>query len=291
VIFGFRYLFIFLNKQNLNKSIVWIIITLTAVNTTSVAWFSTLYPEAFAFFCFWGFVFYSSESPKSSNLVKLLLFFILLIFTRYVYAVLGLVVLVNYHEYLKTNFIKYRADIIKYSIVFLIPVLLWGKYIINVEKENLSGISYFKRFEIDNPILYNIKCGLGLEKHHEVDKINGIPAFVSLFIPKTGIRNYSISVLLILAFVFGYILKQKNLALKKLLLSITLIMLGFLFAGTGFNRYWLILLPGFYLGYYFLWERLNLKTTWFIYLSLGIALIFAINEIRLDILIFNNYLK
>ncbi|GAA4883778.1 hypothetical protein GCM10023311_02530 [Flaviramulus aquimarinus] len=288
VILGFRYLFNFLVKQNLKENIVWVILALTAANTTSVAWFSTLYPEALAFFCFWGFIFYATELPKPSNLIKLLLFSILLVFTRYVYAVLGIVVLVTYYEYLKTNFKKYRIEIIKYSIIGLIPILIWGKYILNVEKENLSGISYFKRFEIENPILYNIKCGLGLEKHYEVDKINGIPAFISLFVPITGIRNYAISVILILAFVFGYILKRKNLALKKLFLSIILIMLGFLFAGTGFSRYWLILLPGFYLGYYFLWKKLNLKTKWFIYLSISIALICVINEIRLDILVLNN---
>ena len=291
VAFGFRFIFLFLNKQNLNKSIVWLILALIATNPTSVAWFSTLYPEAIAFFLFWGFIHYSTEPPKSSNLIRMLLFFLLIVLTRYVYAVLGLIVLVNYYDYLKVNFKKYRTQLVKYSIIFLIPVLFWGKYILNVEQENLSEISYFKRFEIENPILYNIKCGLGLEKHHEVSRINGVPAFVSLFIPKIGIRNYLISILLILAFILGYILKHKNSALKKLFLSIILIMLGFLFAGTGFNRYWLILLPGFYLGYYFLWEKLNLKTTWFFYLAFSIALIYVVNDIRLDILVFNNYLK
>lgn len=290
VILGFRYLYMFLLKLNLSRNIIWIILALTAVNPTSVAWFSTLYPEGLIFFCFWGFIFYASKKPKSISLIKLLFFFTLLVLTRYVYAILGLVLLITYYEYLKFNFNKYKLEIVKYSVVFLIPILLWGKYILNVENEGDSGISYFKRFKVENPILYNVKCGLGIEKHYEVNKINGLPAFVSLFIPKTGIRNYLISVLLIIAFAFGLLNKIKLKNIKKIVLSILLIMLGFIFAGTGFSRYWLVLLPGFILGYYYFFKSLRINDKWFIYLSQIISVIYVINEIRLDLIIINRYI-
>lgn len=290
VILGFRYLFLFLKAQKIRSIIIWGILALTAINTSSIAWFSSLYPEALIFVSFWGFIYYSTEPPKKSNLIRMLLFFLLMVLTRYVYAVLGLVVLINYYDYLKINFKKYKIEIIKYSVLFLIPVLFWGKYIISIEEQNLSEARYFSRFKIDNPILYNIKCGLGLVQHYEVGKINGLPAFISLFVPKTGIRNYTISILLIAGFVIGFIKKLKFEEIKKLFISILMVMFGFLLAGTGFSRYWLILLPGFYLGYYYLFKMFNINDKWFIYLSQILALIYIVNEIRLDAIILNKYI-
>ena len=160
---------------------------------------------------------------------------------------------------------------------------------LSVDEQNLTEIRYVSRFKVDNPLLYNIKCGLGLEQHYEVDKINGIPAFISLFVPKTGIRSHIVSVILIGGFVFGYYRKLKSNEIKKLAISIIMIMFGFLIAGTGFSRYWLVLLPGFYLGYYFLFKSFNIKEKWFIYLSQLLALIYIVNEIRLDIIILERY--
>ena len=289
-VFGFRYLFLFLKKQNINRNIILALLTLVVVNPTSIAWFSTLYPEALIFFCFWGFIHYSTEPPKVNNLVKMLLLFILMVLARYVFAVLGVVVLITYYDYLKVNFKNYGIEILKYSILFLIPVLFWFKYVFSVEEQNLSGIRYLGRFKIENPILYNIKCGLGLEQHYEVNKVNGIPAFISLFVPITGVRNYIISIILIVGFIFGFTKKLKSMEIKKLFISIILIMLGFIIAGTGFSRYWLTLLPGFYLGYYYLFKMFNINDKWFIYLSQMLALIYVVNEIRLDIVILNKYL-
>ena len=156
--------------------------------------------------------------------------------------------------------------------------------------QNLSEISYFNRFKADNQFLYNIKAGLGLIQHHEVGKINGIPAFISLFIPITGFRSYLLSIGLILAFIFGYVKKVHSEGIKVLLISIVLIMTGLIFAGTGFNRYWLILLPGFFLGYYLLGTMLKVKDRWFIYASQVLCLIYIVNELRIDYLILNKHL-
>jgi len=288
--FGFRFMALFLKQQNISQIIIWSILALIAVNPTSVAWFSTLYPEALIFFSFWGFIYYVSQTPKQSHLIKILAFFVLMIFTRYLYAVLGIIILINYYDYLKENFKVYSKSILIYSLIFLIPVILWAKYLLNIEEQNLSEISYFNRFKVDNPLLYNIKCGLGLEKHHEVDKINGLPAFTSLFVPITGFRNYIVSLVLIVGFMVGLISHLKFTAIKKLFISVIVIMLGFVFAGTGFSRYWLVLLPAFYLGYYYLFKLLKIHDKWFVYATQIMSFIYILNEIRLDILIVNKYL-
>jgi len=288
--FGFRFMALFLKQQNISQIIIWSILALIAVNPTSVAWFSTLYPEALIFFSFWGFIYYVSQTPKQSHLIKILAFFVLMIFTRYLYAVLGIIILINYYDYLKENFKVYSKSILIYSLIFLIPVILWAKYLLNIEEQNLSEISYFNRFKVDNPLLYNIKCGLGLEKHHEVDKINGLPAFTSLFVPITGFRNYIVSLVLIVGFMVGLISHLKFTAIKKLFISVIVIMLGFVFAGTGFSRYWLVLLPAFYLGYYYLFKLLKIHDKWFVYATQIMSFIYILNEIRLDILIANKYL-
>lgn len=290
VVYGLRYVYLFLKHEKVQSRVLLTIIALTLVNPIAVAWFPSLYPESIIFFCFWGFIYYSSLKFNRLNVIKMLLFFLVLLLTRYVYAVLGAIVLYNYYEYLQTDAKKRIAKLFKYSLFVVIPVMLWAKYLYNIEQSNLSEISYFKRFKVEDPILYNIKCGLGIIKHWETSKINGIPAFISLFIPITGIRNYIASIFLILAFVLGYIFKGRSLGLKKVLYSLILVMLGFLFAGTGFSRYWVALLPGFYLGFYFLWEKLSLKVDWFVRISQVLCAVYIINEIRLDILIFNKFL-
>ena len=176
-----------------------------------------------------------------------------------------------------------------YSVIYLTPFLLWIKYVYHIEANQLSKLSYFTRFEHENPLLYNIKCGLGLVKADEVNKINGVPAFISLFVPITGLRNYVMSIILLVTFILGYVRVKKTIGVKLLLFSIVMVMLGFVFAGTGFSRYWLMLLPGFYLGFYFLFKSFKLKDEWFILGAKVVSVIYVINELRLDYLIFNKY--
>jgi len=286
-ILGGRYFYLFVKKQQLKQTVILALLALIAVNPNSVAWFSSLYPEALLFFSLWGFIFYVTEPISKIVLIKTLTFFVLMVFTRYVYAILGIIILYKYYDYLRNNFSKYGIMIIKYSLLFAIPVLLWGKFILNIENQNLSEISYFDRFKTESPILYNIKCGLGLEKHYEVDKINGIPAFATLFVPKTGFRNYGFSLLLIFGFIYGLLTQRLMLNVRVLFLTTLLIMLGLIIAGTGFSRYWLVLLPSFCLGYYYLFQKLGLKDLYFVRFSQLIALIYIVNEIRLDIMILN----
>lgn len=283
--FGLKYLYLLLKSQKLDHTIALLIVVLTVVNPISVSWFSTMYPEAILFFSFWGFMYCMTKEFSENTIIKLLFFFTVMCLTRYVYSVIGLVLLIRFYNDLKDNFNSRIWIITKYSIFFLIPVVIWIKYMMNVETNQLSGISYFNRFKTENSLLYNIKCGLGLEKHYLVDKVNGLPAFVSLFVPITGIRSFLISSVLFVVFLIGFIKKGNTKALKIVLLSCILVMLGFVFAGTGFSRYWLVLLPIYFLGFYYFSKLIGINDKWFILISQCISVIYIINEFRVDYLV------
>lgn len=287
---GFRFAYLFLKKEKLNQRVILAILALTATNSIGIAFFPSLYPESILFFCFWGFIYYFNSELNTNTFLKTLVLFLLLSITRYLYLILGILIIYKFYEHYKQRDRKSIYKLIVYSFILALPLLLWFKYVYNIEMQNLSEISYFDRFKADNQFLYNIKAGLGLIQHHEVGKINGIPAFISLFIPITGFRSYLLSIGLILAFIFGYVKKVHSEGIKVLLISIVLIMTGLIFAGTGFNRYWLILLPGFFLGYYLLGTKLKVKDKWFIYASQVLCLIYIANELRIDYLILNKHL-
>lgn len=289
-VLGFKYLYRFLNTLKLNTNVILAIVALCVVNPIGITFFGRLYPESILLFCFWGFMYYSVAERTSSNFIKMIAFFLILTMTRYLYAVLGIIVLYNCYQYYKFSSKQTVLKLATYCVIFSIPILFWGKYIYNIEQNNLSEVSYFDRYKSESPLLYNIKAGLGIIKHNEVKNINGIPAFASLFVPIDGFRNFILSIGLILAFVIGYFRKNNPLGAMLLITAISLAMLGLIFAGTGFSRYWLILLPGFILGYYFLASKFNIPDKWFVYASYAISFVYIINEFRLDYLIINKYL-
>ncbi|WP_055445276.1 hypothetical protein [Lacinutrix himadriensis] len=291
--FGLNYMCLFLKKQNVPISIIASIFILTLTNTNSINWFSSLFPESILFFGFWGFVYYFNKELSVSHFKKMLLFFVLLTMTRYVFAVLGIAVLFYIYrcykaETFKNNQIK---KLVFFSILCAIPVLFWFKYVYYIEMSNVSEISYFKRYkEGNNGLWTNIKAGLGFMIHPEVRNLSGLPAFVTLFIPITGFRHYLISAILFGLFLFGYIKTNKSNGIQFLFYATLLVMLGLVFAGTGFSRYWLVFLPCYYLGFYYAFKTFKLKDSWFFLLSKIVAIIYVINEIRLDFLIFDRHL-
>ncbi|MGY5850406.1 hypothetical protein [Salegentibacter sp. F14] len=171
----------------------------------------------------------------------------------------------------------------------LLPILIWFKYVYYIESENNMGLSYFNRFKETEPF-YNIKAGLGLIKHAEVNNINGIPAFISLFIPMTGLRSWLFSFLLIISFASGFLLQIKNRKSRNLFFAVLLIMGGLVFAGTGFSRYWLFMLPAYILGFYYFFRKLIPENKTFILAGKIIAMLYVINELRLNFKIFNELL-
>ncbi|MCI9843903.1 hypothetical protein [Flavobacterium pectinovorum] len=289
-VLGFRFCYLILSKLDIDKRIIYSIILLTAISSNFISFLPSLYPEAIIFFTFWGFLYYFNEPKNISNFKRLFFLFILLVFTRYVYAILGLLLLIYYYSFIK----KSKKDfwrLVLISLIIASPLLFWFKYIYNIESQNLSEISYFNRFKVgENPLWYNIKCGLGLEKHYEVSRINGIPAFISLFVPVTGVRNYLISFILLFAVFFGLLKKIKNTIILNLFFAFTLIILGFILAGTGFSRYWLVLLPIIYLSYYLIYNKYFSNPKYFVLVAQVIGLVLFLNEIRLTFLILKKIL-
>ena len=291
MIIGLKYSFLFLKKLKLPSRIVILIIVLSAVNNATVVWSTAIYPEPILFCALWIFLYYVVEDIRTLRQVAYILVpFLILVITRYVYAVLIPIVAYYILKYLiqlyKDNNYKTIRNVILISFICLIPLLIWFKYVVLVEQENSLNVSYFTRFK-NKDIFYNLKAGLGLIKHEEVDKVNGIPAFISLFVPVTGIRNWIVSIILIISFSIGLLSRWEIKEYRILTICIFLVMLGLIFAGTGFSRYWLVLLPGFWVGFYLLFIQLKLKQIYFENMALILATLYIINELRLDYIILN----
>jgi len=284
---GLFFLYKTLKRNNLSTIIIHSILILCVTNNIFLAYFNTIYPESILFFSFWGIIYYLQEPKSVTNFVKILLLLVIATLTRYIYITLGLLVLLYFINLLKEQK-KDRLKIIYSTMIFVIPLFFWAKHIYIVEHTLENNISYFSRYNVENPILYNIKCGIGLEKSFEVDKYNGIPAFISVFIPKTGIRNWTISIILILTCIIGYIRKEKNIDFSNISCNTLLIMLALILAGTGFSRYWIVLLPSFIIGFYLFTLKLKLNDKYFYYASLSISIIYLINQFRVDLLIIKN---
>ncbi len=288
---GMRYIYLFLRNQNFDDKIIFSLLALTFANPISVSFFSSLFPEPILMFSFWGFIYFVTQPPKLSHLKFILFFFVLSLLTRYLYAVLLLPLGIYYLQLLfkrkqKTEKIFQLAF---HTTLFVLISLTWFKYVYITENSQINQVSYFSRFEGESSFLTNVKSGLGLVKHPEVKRINGIPAFISLFIPKTGLRNFPVSLFLIVSFISGFLISKKSNGFYTLLTSTTLALIGLILAGTGFSRYWLILLPTFLIGYYFLFEKFKLKPDWFVIASKIICILYIINELRIDYIIIQKH--
>ena len=282
-ILGLRYLILTLRLLKISTKNILIILLLTIVNSNSVAWFSNLYPEAILFFGFWGFIYHYFSDINYKNLVYLLLFFVLMSLTRYLYLILGIFLVFYLVKWIKKGF-SYKRFFIT-ALIVVSPILFWFKYVYHIELNNQSEISYFNRFKNDTGLFYNIKCGLGLEKHYEVSRINGIPAFANLFIPKTGFRSFPLSIIILIFSIGGYWLHKRKKDLLTLLLFCVLPMLGLVFSGTGFSRYWLIFLPIYILGFIFTADFIKINYKWLRISSLVLAGIYIINEYRINYMV------
>ena len=123
-----------------------------------------------------------------------------------------------------------------------------------------------------------------------MSNINGIPAFISLFIPMTGLRSWILSIILLISFISGFVLQFKNKNSRILFFAVLLIMGGLVFAGTGFSRYWLFMLPAYILGFYYFFRKFIPENKTFILAGKIIAILYVINELRLNFNIFNELL-
>src|SRR5690554_186296 len=230
---GLYFLYLFLKENGVQHKVAISIVAVTSVTNVVVDFASTLYPDALLFCCFWALLYYSIKEVSICNFRKIIFLFTLLTFTRYLYAVLGIIILISLHriyKYKKEDFKK----AIYYCFALLIPFVVWFKYVYNIESNNLSSLTYFSRFKEESSILYNVKAGLGLIQHGEVNRVNGVPAFISIFVPITGLSDILSWKRLSAALINGYISKRRACyGIKRLSRASSMVMLGLIFAGTG----------------------------------------------------------
>jgi len=288
-----KYMFLFFKNLQLPFMVVLTLVGLTLVNNNFVSMTLTLYPDMFIFSLFWMFLYRLSRPVTSlKSWVLLILPLMFLVLTRYVYAVFGLPVLFVFIKYVRElnqqKAYQTLRLLVLYTIICMIPLLYWFKYVYTVESVTDANLSYFNRFK-NKSFLYNFQAGLGFIQHEETKNVNGIPAFSSVFLPITGFRSWPLSIFLIVVFWFGYIFDWKKYFHSTIILIIILLMGGLAIAGTGFSRYWLPLIPLFLLGFYKSFHLTKFDDTFWIKGAKVLMVIYTLNELRINWVVFQKY--
>lgn len=287
-ILGVLFLLKCLKFFNISNTLLYCIVALTICNPIFVSWSSSLYPESIAFFGFWMFLYYIIKLEHVKDLCYALIAAILLVFTRYVYVVLLIPIL--FTIWTKRKLLISSVQNTKYYLYIIIvvlmsiPMLYWMHYIIGFLGEQSTSISYVSRYD-QGGIWGQIKVGLGLEKGVEVSRINGIPAFINVFFPINGYRNWWLSILLLAGVIWGWSVMKSSKAKHILIITTSAMLISYVFAGTGFSRYWMNLIPVFLIGFITLAKRFKLSSNLISILSILLCTLYVINELRLDILI------
>jgi hypothetical protein len=281
-----KYMYLFFKNIQLPELVSLSIIGLTFVNNNFVAMSLTLYPDMFIISLFWMFLYRLTQPVETlKSWILLILPLMFLVLTRYVYAVFGLPVLLIFINYLRELYSSrsYQkiGKLFIYTIICILPLLFWFKYVFSVESFSDANLSYFNRFK-NNSFLYNIQAGLGIIQHEETKNVNGIPAFISLFLPITGFRSWILSLVLAGSFWMGYLSHYKKNFYSTIILIILLLMGGLAIAGTGFSRYWLPLTPLFLLGFYQFFKLFKFDDRYWVYGAKALILIYVINELRIN---------
>jgi hypothetical protein len=293
LLIGFRFLNLFLKNLNLQPLIVLAIISLSLVNNNLILFSLLLYPESLIFCFFWINIYFLTKNKiRKKDLIPIFSSLLILILARYLYAVLAPFAFIAayniFRPMIRQKKWKLMSNLIITLMIISLPFLYWIKFIYSLETHaNIGGISYFTRFR-SSSLIDLLKAGLGFGNYSDLANMNGLPAFISLFIPKIGLRSGIISIILLLIICLGLFSKIKNREYQNIFSIMLLIMIGLIFAGTGFSRYWLPLLPIFILGFYHFMLNIRFKNTHFLIASKIIALVYVVNEIRLDILVLKN---
>lgn len=293
LLIGFNYSYRFLKNLKIEPLIALAIITLSYVNNNLILFSLLLYPESLIFCFFWIYTYYITKNRNSKkDLIIICSSLLILILARYLFVVLVPFAAIAIYKFIKIKFkeneLKELINLIIALVIISLPFLFWIKFIYSLETyTNTGGLSYFARFRTSN-LFELLQAGLGFGKLSNVDNYNGLPALISLFIPKIGLRNAIFSIAILLVANVGLFTKFRNWKYQTIISIMLLIMAGLIFAGTGFSRYWLPLLPIFILGFYHFMTKIRLKNSHFLFASKIIALVYVINEIRLDLLIIKN---
>ncbi len=286
---GLNFLWRFLKAMAISDTNATCIVALTICNPVFIRFSASLYPDAIAFGLFWILIYMMTRIKKMKHLFIILLVAAMLVLTRYVFAVLLIPIVFVFYQN-RQHLLKFAANksnFIVYSVLITlttIPLFLWTEYILSFTGERSTTISYFSRYEQDG-LFGQIKTGLGFIKGEEVARVNGIPAFATVFLPITGFRSWFVSLAILIPIVIGWVLTWKQLLSKIIIISAFIILSGYVLAGTGFSRYWLGLIPIFIFGIFSFAKKMKFSDNKLYIATLIICSIYILNEIRLDILV------
>lgn len=287
---GVLFFYKYLKQKRVDNTVRLALVLLVTSSPVFAAWIGTLYPEGIILMGFWIIMYFFNKDFSLRSWILILFAGVLIVLTRYVYAVLGIIVI----WYLiigvrSTERALQRATLFKFigvAVIIAIPLIAWFYHVYLVESAPSSNINYFNRFE-EQTFFERIKAGLGLVQAPDVSRINGTPAFANMFIPITGFRSWLISIPLLILLVVGYVQKKAR-KHRTLFIAMVLVLFGFVFSGTGFTRYWLAVLPSFILGFYLCIPNTTLSRKVFLLASVCIPLVYIANEIRITAMVLSN---
>ena len=281
------------------------ILLVVLFNTQIIQWSTALYPDIVAFGLFWFILhrillFSKGDYLTPEKWFVLVLSTSILVLVKYVYGVLFLWIFLVWLKKIKTScnlngFTKTFKLYKKHNIAIIVgvlPLMVWLQYLMGVDFGAEAIESGFSQFDSsgENVLIRNLKRGLGVMPK-ENGKINGIPAFINNFIPKTHLRDWTTSLLCLLIVLYGLIInviQKRNKIYVFLLSTLLLVMLGFIISGTGFSRYWLPLFPIFYLGIRETLRCFFKKDNVFVYFVFISIFFYSLNEIRLFQVVFES---
>lgn len=267
------------------------ILPLVLVNHTFINSSSSIYPDALIFMFTWMVIYHISKVDFYKSMLSIVMVsfsIISLFYLRYIYIyLLPLVFYVSFSSFNELKQLKYYTNKIKLIGILsfaLILIMVWGYYLVNIESGGNDGYSYLSRFS--NGFLKTLSDGLGFTIAENHTRHNGVPAFISMFMPITGIRSWVLSIFLIAFLLLTVFYKKFFNIHKEAVLIFAVLYLILLISGTGFSRYWLSSLPLIYLSFFnFLKDKIHLDKLKLITLILVIFLF--INELRVTYLILN----
>ncbi len=148
----------------------------------------------------------------------------------------------------------------------------------------LYDFDYGTRF--DGSFKETLMKGLGFLPYKPGWKVDGIPSIINIFIPKTGLRSWWMSLTILLVLSIPIIRKKEHMNMKHfslLFVILTIVFGAFIIAGTGFPRYWIPVYPliFLFLVYSLIHLKQGMKIEVFKIVSYILVIIHISNNIRL----------
>ena len=239
-----------LKMSGIDSRKILLVLLLFVSNTHVFSWTGMLYPESFLGLYFWLFMYYCVKTDKKKEDWFLLgLTYSILCISKLVFLPLILVILV-YLIIHKSNISKFLA--VSSFCFGTLLLAFYVKYYCSVLLPDVSKLFDFDygATRFDGDFKETLMKGLGFLPFKPGLRVDGIPSLINVLIPKTGLRSWWMSILVISLLVLPLIWQKsqsnwKNLKLLTVVLLIVLI--SFVCAGTGFPRYWIPLFPIFFL--------------------------------------------